>query len=232
MRASRGTALPETAIVLSMVLLLLFGTVQLSIVGFYQSMSDGAAFVAAHAQSIAASTGGPDVAATVFPQVKSGDVTISNPTASTVEATVAKTTMGFLLVPGAASSVSVNGADIEPQISGVFATPAPYQFSVTSNLTNWCQNEWKGAKCSTFPSPTTYGIYLAQTVNNQGNGQGWNGPFAEWRCHQQYFASVKFPNALPTPGATWDVTNNKSPENPIYSWDPNPPGGGKQQTCK
>ena len=140
MRASRGTALPETAIVLSMVLLLLFGTVQLAIVGFYQSMSDGAAFVAAHAQSLSGSTGGPQVAATVFPQVHRGDVTISNPTASTVEATVAKSTMGFLLVPGAASSVSVNGADIEPQISDVFATPAPYQFSVISNLTNWCQS--------------------------------------------------------------------------------------------
>lgn len=213
-----------------MVLLLLFGSVQLAIIGFYQSMSDGAAFVAAHAQSLSGS--GPQVAATVFPQVKSSDVTITNPTTSTVEAAVAKSTLGLLLVPGAATSVDVNGADIEPQISTVFATPAPYQFSVTSNLTNWCANEWRGATCSTFPSPTTYAVYLAQTVNNQGNGQGWNGPFAEWRCHQQYFASVNFPNALPTPGATWDVTNKQSPENPIYSWDPNPPGGGKQQTCK
>lgn len=213
-----------------MVLLLLFGTVQLSIVGFYQSMSDGAAFVAAHSASLSGS--GPQVAATVFPQVKSGDVTISNPTTSTVEASVTKSTMGFLLVPGAASTVNVNGADIEPQLNGVFSSPAPYQFSVTSKLTNWCANEWKGAKCGTFPSQTAYTIYLAQTVNTQGNGQGWNGPFAEWRCHQQNFASVNFPNALPTPGATWDITNNKSPENTIYSWDPNPPGGGKQQTCK
>jgi hypothetical protein len=232
MRGSRGTALPETAIVLSMVLLLLFGAVQLSIIGFYQSMSDGAAFVAAHTQSLGGGTGGPQVAATVFPQVKTGDVTMSNPTSSTVEAEVAKSTLGLLLVPGAASTVNVNGNDIEPKISGVFSSPAPFQFSVTSQLTNWCQNEWQGATCSTFPSPTTYSIYLAQTVNTQGNGQGWNGPFAEWRCHQEYFASVNFPNALPTPGATWDVTNNKSPENPIYSWDPNPPGRGKQQTCK
>ncbi|HTD33195.1 MAG TPA: hypothetical protein VK665_06025 [Candidatus Elarobacter sp.] len=49
MKASRGAAVPETAVVLGVILTLLFGTFELGIIGLAQLGGDGAAFVAAHA---------------------------------------------------------------------------------------------------------------------------------------------------------------------------------------
>lgn len=49
MKASRGAAVPETAVVLGVILTLLFGTFELGIIGLYQLGGDGAAFMAAHA---------------------------------------------------------------------------------------------------------------------------------------------------------------------------------------
>jgi hypothetical protein len=48
-KAPRGAAVPETAVVLGVVLTLLFGTFELGIIGLYQLGGDGASFVAAHA---------------------------------------------------------------------------------------------------------------------------------------------------------------------------------------
>lgn len=49
MKAPRGAAVPETAVVLGVILTLLFGTFELGIIGLAQLGGDGAAFVAAHA---------------------------------------------------------------------------------------------------------------------------------------------------------------------------------------
>ncbi|HTD35915.1 MAG TPA: hypothetical protein VK669_00260, partial [Candidatus Limnocylindrales bacterium] len=49
MKFSRGAAVPETAVVLGVILTLLFGTFELGIIGLAQLGGDGAAFVAAHA---------------------------------------------------------------------------------------------------------------------------------------------------------------------------------------
>jgi len=46
---SRGAAVPETAVVLGVVLTLLFGTFELGLIGLMQLGGDGAAFLAAHA---------------------------------------------------------------------------------------------------------------------------------------------------------------------------------------
>jgi Flp pilus assembly protein TadG len=48
-KAPRGAAVPETAVVLGVILTLLFGTFELGIIGLAQLGGDGAAFVAAHA---------------------------------------------------------------------------------------------------------------------------------------------------------------------------------------
>jgi hypothetical protein len=48
----RGNALPETALTMSLVMLVFLGLIKLAFVGFEQSQVDGAAFVAAHAASI------------------------------------------------------------------------------------------------------------------------------------------------------------------------------------
>ena len=49
MTSSRGAAVPETAVVLGVVLTLLFGTFELGVIGLMQLGGDGAAYVAAHA---------------------------------------------------------------------------------------------------------------------------------------------------------------------------------------
>jgi len=48
-KASRGAAVAETAVILGLVLTLLFGTFELGLVGLQQLGGDGAAFLAAHA---------------------------------------------------------------------------------------------------------------------------------------------------------------------------------------
>jgi len=45
---SRGAALPETAVILGVTLTLIFGTVELGLIGLTQLSSDGGAFIAAH----------------------------------------------------------------------------------------------------------------------------------------------------------------------------------------
>ena len=49
---SRGNAVPETAMTMGLVLLVLLGLVKLTLVGYEQSEADGAAFVAARAASL------------------------------------------------------------------------------------------------------------------------------------------------------------------------------------
>ena len=51
-REMRGAALPETALVLSFVLVIVLGAIQMGVVGALQLMADGAAFVAAHEYSL------------------------------------------------------------------------------------------------------------------------------------------------------------------------------------
>ena len=53
MKASRGGALPETAVILGVALTLIFGTFELGLIGFTQLSSDGAAFVSGVAWAFA-----------------------------------------------------------------------------------------------------------------------------------------------------------------------------------
>ncbi len=71
-RAMRGAVLPETAIVLSFVLVIVLGAIQMGVIGGLQLMADGAAFVAAHEFSLnyAKSTAANQQTVTnIFPQI-------------------------------------------------------------------------------------------------------------------------------------------------------------------
>jgi hypothetical protein len=48
----RGSALPETAIILTATLALIFGVIQIGMIGYLQIQCDGAAFIAAHEYSL------------------------------------------------------------------------------------------------------------------------------------------------------------------------------------
>ena len=71
----RGTAMVETAVILSTALLLIFGGLQIALAGYYQVATDGAVYLAAHAYAL----GGldPTVLASPFPGVNMAKVTFS-----------------------------------------------------------------------------------------------------------------------------------------------------------
>jgi hypothetical protein len=81
--AIRGSALPETAVVLSFILVMVLGTIQMGLVGGLQLMVDGAAFVAAHEYSLNYANSNATNQQTVlntFPQVNVLPINIaSNP---------------------------------------------------------------------------------------------------------------------------------------------------------
>jgi hypothetical protein len=68
----RGAVLPETAIVLSFVLVIVLGAIQMGVVGAVQLMVDGAAFVAAHEYSLnytKTTAANQQTVTNVFPQI-------------------------------------------------------------------------------------------------------------------------------------------------------------------
>lgn len=214
-KRTRGTALPETALTIGLALLLVLGAAQMALLGYTQISADGAAFVAAHTQAENPSANGVTEATTVFNNFNSSDFSTPSPSPSMAPYSVTKSMNGFSLMPGLASSYSVTGKDVEYAPNGGGATPAPFQFSIpTEYLKNYC--DYKG-NCN-----SNYVMYLAQGVNN-GNGNGVNGTFSEWQCHQQYYAKVNWPNAYPSwasiQGSKLDPTQNNSTENSIYGWD-------------
>lgn len=229
-RRIRGTALPETALTVGLALLLVLGAAQMTILGYTQISADGAAFIAAHTQAQNPNANGETTATSVFSNFGTWNFASPSPDASMVPMTVSKSIPGFPLMPGLASSYTVTGKDLEYAPDAAGATPAPYTFSVTASLKNYC-----APGTSDCDLPSSYPIYLAQGVGN-GNGNGSNGIFSEWRCHQQYYAKLNWSqNAYETysqitssnsSAKVFDPQTSNSVENNIYSWD------SGSHTCK
>ena len=125
-RFSRGNALPETALVMSLVLLLLSAAVQTAMAAYVQVSADGAAFESAHAtvQHYGAPNAATDptvavlaqtVAHGIFSHIKTTDVTVKNPDNASLESTVTETVPGFTLLPGSPATFKVTGRDVEAQ---------------------------------------------------------------------------------------------------------------------
>lgn len=91
-RASiRGSALAETAIVVSFLLLVLFGAIQIALVGFVQTQLDGATFLYSHTVALGSSNSSDIDAALgpIFPSLpltswSTADVSTGNPLATNV----------------------------------------------------------------------------------------------------------------------------------------------------
>lgn len=215
----RGVALPETALTIGLALLLVLGAAQMALIGYTQISADGAAFIAAHTQAENPTANGVTTATGVFNNFSSSNFSTPSASPSMIPYSVTKSMSGFSLMPGLASSYSVTGKDVEYAPAGGAATPAPFAFSVTATMLNFCNYH---GSCSL---PSAYSIYLAQGVGN-GNGNGANGVFSEWRCHQKYYAQLNWSN-MAYPGSyngikgsnTYDPADPSSTENAIYSWD-------------
>jgi hypothetical protein len=211
-RFSRGSALIETALTIGIVLTVLFGTVQLGIIGFTQTAGDGAAFVAAHtyAQNPTRGTSyAASAAASAFDKIPASAIAVT-PSGATVTAKAA-TTLAGIGVPGAPANVSLQSSATErvPAAPGT----APGAFSVTATLKNY--------RDASGNANSAYSLGLAQA---QGSGHGSNGRFAEWECRQAMYSSLVFPTQRPTgwgtgPWSVWDPSFFFSPLDDIYEWD-------------
>jgi hypothetical protein len=126
MRLSRANALPETALVLSLVMLLLSAAIQSAAAAYTEISADGAAFVSAHgavqhyaAPNVAASPGIATLAQTiahnVFNRIRTTDVTVKNPDNASFESTVTESVPGFTLLPGSPATFTITGRDVEAQ---------------------------------------------------------------------------------------------------------------------
>ena len=221
-RISRGVALVETALTLGIALLLVLGAAQMAMIGYSQLSADGAAFIDAHTRAANPNANGSNAATSVFSQFGTGNFSTPSPGPVLDTSVVSTSVSGFSLLPGVASSYGITGKDVEYAPANVSATPAPFQFSVANTvLLNVCDTN---GNC---PLPTSVQIYLAQDLGN-GNGNGMNGQFGEWRCHQKYFANLahSFPSVYPganynkfVKGTDMDVNSPNSDEGNIYSWD-------------
>ena len=206
----RAAALPETAIVLSFVLMVMYGAMQIALYGFAQASADGAAFVAANAVANNSSKDPATLGAATFPGVKPGAIS-TKLQGNTVIAQASTTMPGLPLVPGMPSSLTISGSDIEANAPGK-TTTANFSFGATANLNNYCQ---AGYACA---FPATYAMHLAQNLDYSGNGK--NGVFEEWYCHVNTYGTVSFPSTRPARGPAWDPANPASgAEYTIYQWD-------------
>ena len=84
MRIQRGNALPETMIVATFMMLMLFGTLNLAILGYNQVQADGASFIGARQASLTAQTNPGNARsaaqaqiAGVFPHVSASSVAVT-----------------------------------------------------------------------------------------------------------------------------------------------------------
>lgn len=214
MSTPRGTAMVETALVLGVVLMLMFGTIQLSMLSFMQVAGDGAAFVAARAYAENPAGGAAyaqNAAHAIFGHVPAASIAVV-PSGGTVAVTVLNSVNG-LPVPGSPATLPVRSLSTEVIGPG---TPAPsatlYPFSATSSLKNYYTVAGSGN--------ASYAIGLAQTFNYSGNGK--NGWFAEWYCRSGVYAAISLPstaNASDKSNFFKDPMVSSSPLYGVYGWD-------------
>lgn len=208
---ARAAVLPEMAIVISVVLMLMFGAMEIALYGYAQVSADGAAFVAANAVSNNSPTAPATLGSAVFPGIAAANIS-TKLQGATVVAQATTTMPGLPFVPGMPQTLTISGADIEANAPVKNPTPANFAFASTANLNNYCPY----AHTCVFPS--TYAMHLAQNLDYSGNGK--NGVFEEWYCHVSTYGSVSFPSTRPAPGPAWDPSNPASgAEYTIYQWD-------------
>jgi len=217
MHSSRGAALVETAISISLVLMLVLGAAQMTLIGYNQISADGAAFIASHTAAADPSASPADVAHGVFNNIAAAQVQ-ATPSPGVVQYSVQKSVPGFSMIPGLAQSYTIGGGDTELAPSPPPSTGPTYAIGFNSTLYNYCV---PNTVCS-FPS--TYSMYVAQTFS-QAHGNGVNGIFQEWGCHGGYFDALlsAFPSTMPAggiqSGSALDPTSRGTTEYKIYSWD-------------
>lgn len=220
---ARGTALVETAFVMSIVLMILFGSIQLSVLAYTQVSQDGAAFVASrtYAQDPGAGTVGATAAAHgVFTHVATAAITLT-PSAKSVSVVVTGTANG-LPVAGSPATFAVNAHVNEPLGAATPAPGAAYPFSVTDTLQNYVTSPGDTNSVGGLHQPRAMILAQSITLSNPSGSR-----FAEWYCRATVYAAIR-PPATTANGSLFcyfdfncffDPMRAFSPMDPIYDWD-------------
>lgn len=216
---SRGVAVPETAMIIGMAMILIFGVVELVLLTFAQSSAIGAAFAGARNAALNGSTSQSQAYTTAvqpaFPHVAPSEFTLTQTTHGTVLGQVTKNAPGLAypgggpLIPGAQTTVQVNGFDEEP-FTGPSSYPSPSALAIQASLGNFCNGV--GGACSS-PGGVAHPMYISQYDNLTNVFNGNNGQFGEWSCRYNLYsalvqgANAYFPPTMPTPGPNYDPSN-------------------------
>ena len=226
---ARGAVLVETAFVMSVVLMVLFGAMQLSLLAYAQASQDGAAFVAARAYAQNPSAGASPAEAAahkIFAHVPVSAFVLT-PSAGQVAVTV-QGTAGGLPVAGTPATFAVNALASEIVSGASGAT-----FGATMTLGNYYTSPGDTNATPGLLRPRA--MLLAQTFGISPASR-----FAEWYCRQAVYAALQIPTTTAADqncqqqgqhsgqcdGGNGSGTNPwfdpmlyTSPLDPIYDWD-------------
>jgi hypothetical protein len=217
---SRGAAVVESAFVMSVVLMVLFGALQLSLLAFTQTSQDGAAFVAARAYAENPSGGAVSAEAAahaIFTHVPVLAFTVT-PSGGTVTVAIAGTGKG-LPVPGTPSAFALGSVESE-----IVGGTTGSDFGVTDTLQNYYTSPGDANAVAGLLKPRS--ILAAQTF---ATGHGINGRFAEWYCRQSAYSGVSIPTTTLNGAANcqsgshnacfFDPMRSGGALSAIYGWD-------------
>jgi hypothetical protein len=188
---TRGSALPETALVMSAVLLIFLGLMRLAFVGYQQSQTDVVAFVAAHEGSFGSTaanqqTYGVQMGQKVYSgagHLPSGSVTVNtasgvlqNPGGNVVG--YANQSAGWIHAFGP-SAFTLHSFFIEPTASTPYSAVTS-SFSVVSALPPNCTTH-------NTATPTCSDIKASFAAPNPSNTTD---PYYAYACHSVYYAAL------------------------------------------
>ncbi|MGP6191318.1 MAG: TadE/TadG family type IV pilus assembly protein [Vulcanimicrobiaceae bacterium] len=192
-KRGRGNALPETMLVMSLLLMLLFGALNLTLIGYSQIQADGAAFVAARAAALASPSAAPSAAvaqvAAAFPHVKPSQlsVTIAAGSSYTTSALVSMSAPGLPLLFGKRSgAVNITSHFAELDSSVGLAPVSGISYGISSATLKNYVNPTTGV------ADPTHQAKLAQQINTTcyylSDGTHNGVPTASNPCWEGYMA--------------------------------------------
>jgi hypothetical protein len=187
--ARRGNAVPETALTMGLVLLLLLGVVKLTLVGYEQAEADGAAFVAARAASLStvATTQvsrGETHAESIFTRIPTANIGVTSGSSGGPNGTGEVVGSAYRLTAGlfggsfGSGSFDLKSHIVEPVIDGTaFSSTVPMKIAA-SNLLNCVSANPATPTCSAAGLPIYLPVYDPTNKN----------PWWQFQCHEATYA--------------------------------------------
>jgi hypothetical protein len=183
--ASRANALPETVLVLSLVLTVLFGIVEMALIAFFQISADGAAFMGAEKSvaldGVSASlASAQQIATSVFSHVNANEVSVATPGPTSTspalfETDVTKTAPNIGLA-GFPHSLPIQARTVEPGVaSGTSQGPINFCSKTSGGSAVFSiANSVNGATGSLTPivNDTTGAVNASALVSHVNDLQG------------------------------------------------------------